>query len=565
LMNVKGAVTALLISFLLLPHLVLIYSVLGTEEPGWSHQVREVPVPPRPEGGKVIVVDQSGRGDFRSISEAVDAARPGDRILVMPGVYRESVTVSSKPWLEIVGVDRDSVVLDGENRLGNGIYVVFSPHVTVANLTVRNYLGNGIFYVNSDYFRVERVRAENNRVYGINFLASEKGVVSRVIAYGSGDSGIYVGEVSERCECVVEYSEAFNNTLGYSGTRANGVTIRYSHFHDNGIGIAPNTLLPNLRLFLTGRWPLMVWASNNVIEHNLIENNNNRNLRAAGFAASYGIPVGVGIAMIGSHSNVVRNNTIRGHEKWGIAEWYFLVPPVSNVYVRNSFIGNGMDYWSDGWGFFRCSEGESATGDVPPPCDLPAPLRLTVPNPLKDLQLLLTLEVPGAAVTWPLIASALSAALVGGIGYAGKGSSKKLRLRRLLSSLIDLLLVGNIFLLFAAALMVFGFGLTDFSSVTDGVVSFTLLLLPLAYTIVLVTWFLYGLVTESVFGRTLGKWATGLKISFEGRKPPFLRTLLRNLFRTVDLLLFGLPGLLVLLLTGRTVGDIVSGVRVEGG
>jgi len=127
LMSVKGAVTALLISFLLLPHLVLIYSVLGTEEPGWSHQVREVPVPPRPEGGKVIVVDQSGRGDFRSISEAVDAARPGDRILVMPGVYRESVTVSSKPWLEIVGVDRDSVVLDGENRLGNGIYVVFCP------------------------------------------------------------------------------------------------------------------------------------------------------------------------------------------------------------------------------------------------------------------------------------------------------------------------------------------------------------------------------------------------------------------------------------------------------
>jgi uncharacterized RDD family membrane protein YckC len=223
-----------------------------------------------------------------------------------------------------------------------------------------------------------------------------------------------------------------------------------------------------------------------------------------------------------------------------------------------------MDYWSDGWGFFRCSEGESATGDVPPPCDLPAPLRLTVPNPLRDLQLLLTLEVPGAAVTWPLIASALSAALAGGIGYAGKGSSRKLRLRRLLSSLIDLLLVGDIFLLFAAALMVFGFGLTDFSSVTDGVVSFTLLLLPLAYTIVLVTWFLYGLVTESVFGRTLGKWATGLRISFEGRRPPFLRTLLRNLFRTVDLLLFGSPGLLVLLLTGRTVGDIVSGVRVEG-
>jgi len=38
---------------LLVPHLLVIYSVLGTEEPGWSHQVREMPVPPRPEGDRV--------------------------------------------------------------------------------------------------------------------------------------------------------------------------------------------------------------------------------------------------------------------------------------------------------------------------------------------------------------------------------------------------------------------------------------------------------------------------------------------------------------------------------
>jgi len=89
---VKGAVAAVLIFVLLMPHLVIIYSVLGTEEPGWSHQVREVPVPPRPEGGRVIVVDQSGRGDFRSIGEAVAAAKPGERVLVVPEVDRDSVT-----------------------------------------------------------------------------------------------------------------------------------------------------------------------------------------------------------------------------------------------------------------------------------------------------------------------------------------------------------------------------------------------------------------------------------------------------------------------------------------
>ena len=37
-------------------------------------------------------MDYSGKGDFRSVGEAVDAAKPGERVLVVPEVDRDSVT-----------------------------------------------------------------------------------------------------------------------------------------------------------------------------------------------------------------------------------------------------------------------------------------------------------------------------------------------------------------------------------------------------------------------------------------------------------------------------------------
>jgi F-box protein 11 len=47
------------------------------------------------------VVDQTGRGDHTTISEAIRAASPGDRILVRPGLYQEGLVIN-KP-LEIIG------------------------------------------------------------------------------------------------------------------------------------------------------------------------------------------------------------------------------------------------------------------------------------------------------------------------------------------------------------------------------------------------------------------------------------------------------------------------------
>lgn len=79
------------------------------------------------------IVDAYLRGDFATVSEAIAAAQPGDRILVRPGLYEESLVVD-KP-LEIIG---DGPLEDIEIRAGDDSVLVFRASIgRVANLTLR--------------------------------------------------------------------------------------------------------------------------------------------------------------------------------------------------------------------------------------------------------------------------------------------------------------------------------------------------------------------------------------------------------------------------------------------
>ncbi|HEY1622550.1 MAG TPA: right-handed parallel beta-helix repeat-containing protein [Streptosporangiaceae bacterium] len=85
------------------------------------------------------VVDAWGRGDFTTVTEAVKAAKAGDRILVRPGLYEEALVVD-KP-LEIVG---DGPVADIEVRARGASALLFRANIgRVANLTLRQAGGDG--------------------------------------------------------------------------------------------------------------------------------------------------------------------------------------------------------------------------------------------------------------------------------------------------------------------------------------------------------------------------------------------------------------------------------------
>src|SRR4051812_6815931 len=75
---------------------------------------------------------------FTTIQAAVDAAKPGDWILIDSGVYHEAVLVTT-PHLHLRGMDRNAVVVDGQHQVGNGIEVLKTDDVSIENLTVRDF------------------------------------------------------------------------------------------------------------------------------------------------------------------------------------------------------------------------------------------------------------------------------------------------------------------------------------------------------------------------------------------------------------------------------------------
>jgi parallel beta-helix repeat protein len=88
------------------------------------------------------VVDPYQRGDFATVVEAIAAARPGDRILVRPGLYEGGLVVD-KP-LEILG---DGQVSEIEIRARGADALLFKASIgRVANLTLRQAGGLGIWY-----------------------------------------------------------------------------------------------------------------------------------------------------------------------------------------------------------------------------------------------------------------------------------------------------------------------------------------------------------------------------------------------------------------------------------
>jgi plastocyanin len=241
--------------------------------------------------------------DHDTIQAAVDAARPGDLVLVGPGTYREEVKVAV-PSLVIRGRDRNRVVVDGEFRRPNGISVT-ADGVAVENLTVRNALINGLFWTGVRGYRASYVTAYNNKDYGIYAFDAVDGLFERSYASGSPDSGFYIGQCHP-CDAVIDGVVAEHNGLGYSGTNAGGnLQIVRSMWRFNWAGIVPNTLDSEL---------LPPFRQVDIVG-NYVEGNDNRS--APGVPLEWG-PFGNGIVLGGGNDSRVERNYILDHVNHGI-------------------------------------------------------------------------------------------------------------------------------------------------------------------------------------------------------------------------------------------------------
>jgi hypothetical protein len=287
----------------------------STDSPSeWSGNTRTVPA------------------DYPTIQAAVDAADPGDLVLIERGIYREAVDVRT-PGLTIRGVDRNEVIIDGEFERANGIQAIFTDGVVVENLTTMNHTLNGVFWSGVRGYRGSYVTAINNGDYGIYAFDSGDGLFEHSYASGSPDASFYIGQCNP-CDAVITDSIGEYSGLGYSGSNAStNIYIVNNVFRFNGTGAAPNSL----------DGELLPPAENVVVAGNLIHDNGYEEFphKTAQWATQ-----GIGIAMAGTVDSLATKNRIFNHPLNGIQVFSNIDAnvwmPSDNTVSENVVRGSGL-------------------------------------------------------------------------------------------------------------------------------------------------------------------------------------------------------------------------------
>jgi hypothetical protein len=243
-------------------------------------------------------------GQYRSIQAAVNAARPGDWILIGPGDYKTTSSAAPRGasempagvlittgGLRLRGMNRNTVIVDGtkpgsppcnsieadqnfgpdsaNGRLGlNGVMVWKADDVWVQNLTACNFLGGaggdgatgneiwwnggagsgqigGWGYLGS-YLNATSTYYNNDKTtaaqYGIFSSNWSGGTWNQDYTSNFNDSGFYIGACQQACDQTMMNVWSEYNALGYSGTNSGGtLVVEYSQFDNNEDGFDTNS------------------------------------------------------------------------------------------------------------------------------------------------------------------------------------------------------------------------------------------------------------------------------------------------------------------------------------
>lgn len=288
-------------------------------------------------------------------------ASEGDLILIEPGTYTGSVAVET-PGITIRGIDRNEVILDGQDSDENGIKV-FSDGVTVENLTAHSFRGNGVFfsgnYSEDDPLQgmaVRHVTAYNNGLYGIYAFGVRGGVIEDTYTSGHPDAGLYVGQCYP-CDMLLADNVAELNQNGFEGANAGGdLYVVSSTFRNNRVGIQ-SVSTTRERLYPQREAAIL---SNLVVD--------NTGVGAPSSTEGYGS----GIVIAGGRSNRVMNNVVSGNTEVGIivSEFESFVAEFNRV-ENNTATANGIDLaYVNGDGTTRSNCFGGNTFDVSSPAEI---------------------------------------------------------------------------------------------------------------------------------------------------------------------------------------------------
>ena len=187
------------------------------------------------DGGQVVAVGETlevREGEL--IQEAVAKAKPGDIILVFPGVYKETVYID-KDNIRLYGVIEDDKrpVLDGEKELNDAI--LYSGNgMVIENFVIKNYKGNGIMGQAGNNFSIRNNWIYDAGVYGIFPQFGKNGLVELNKLSGIEDAAIYIG----MCDNIdVRNNEVYESVAGIEIENSRHCLVENNYVHDNTGGL----------------------------------------------------------------------------------------------------------------------------------------------------------------------------------------------------------------------------------------------------------------------------------------------------------------------------------------
>jgi hypothetical protein len=398
---------------------------------------------------------QSGYHDLQAAVD--DVKQPGVTIFVLPGVYLEEpsllpeseacnhlpaqrvkagyqiltyeqqkacphqqnlVGIFGLKDLQIVGTGAmpADVVFDAQFQKLNVIRGDRTSGLYLRNFTAQRSTFNSVYVLEADGFVINQVDGRWNDEYGFLTFASDHGLITNCEAYGNGDSGIYPGGTSDinrgrgfdvpRYAIEVTACHSHDNLLGYSGTGGDSVWVHDNEFDHNTSGASMDSLFPN--------HPGLP-QNHALFERNLIHSNNSnyygqvrdgtcarphleRGAERGVVCPAVGVPVGIGVLVIGGNYNVFRDNWIYDNWKLGVAQTWapglarndFSWSAQEDTSHFNRYAGNhmgldpqgtsapnGIDFFWDGQGTGSCWQTAGDADPITAPrCPSAAPGRL---------------------------------------------------------------------------------------------------------------------------------------------------------------------------------------------
>lgn len=300
----------------------------------------------------------------QSIQAAVDAASPGDKIVVLPGTYHEAICVTTDgirlqgahavirppaqapqtpcsfgPEGQAIGI-----ALFGQFNLDTGEVIDPISDVKVSGFRVENFAEFGIGMIGGEDVDIVGNTAVDNGEYGIVRFNSTGGTLKNNRATGSGEAGLYLGDSPQARATIVGNTAWDNGLFGIFVRDASHGSVTGNTSFGNCVGIFVLSTTPV---------PARDWTVRNNRVHD--------NTKACPPSEEAPPLSGIGIGLAGAHDTKVLHNTVTGNRPTGPSlvtggiAVFSTVPlggsdPVDNLVESNRLRDNEPDLFYDGTG-----------------------------------------------------------------------------------------------------------------------------------------------------------------------------------------------------------------------